>query len=80
MSVICRDFSLKPALRTSTFLKRSHASTLSIWMRKFPSTTLLGHEIVGAIKWRDFCVTSLGGLNLEELIHGGAYFWSFTVR
>ena len=31
MSVICRKISLKLALRTYTFLKRSHASTLSIW-------------------------------------------------
>ena len=27
----------------------------------------------------DFCVTRLGGLFLEELIHGGAYFQNFTV-
>ena len=26
-----------------------------------------------------FCVTILGGLYLEELIHGGAYFQNFTV-
>ena len=26
-----------------------------------------------------FCVTGLGGLYLEELKHGGAYFWNFTV-
>ena len=33
----------------------------------------------GAISWRGFCVTSLGGLYLEGLIHGGAYFRNFTV-
>ena len=38
----------------------------------------------GAYIWRGdlrerFCVTSLGGLNLEGLIHGGAYFRDFTV-
>ena len=33
----------------------------------------------GAIKRRVFCVTSLGGLYLEGLIHGGAYFRNFTV-
>ena len=33
----------------------------------------------GAIERRVFCVTSLGGLYLEELIHGGAYFRNFTV-
>ena len=33
----------------------------------------------GVIQWRFFCVTSLGGLYLEGLIHGGAYFWNFTV-
>ena len=34
MSVICRKFLLKLALRTYTFLKRSHASTLSIWTKE----------------------------------------------
>ena len=33
----------------------------------------------GAIQRRVFCVTSLGGLYLEGLIHGGAYFRNFTV-
>ena len=33
----------------------------------------------GAISRRVFCVTSLGGLYLEGLIHGGAYFRNFTV-
>ena len=28
---------------------------------------------------RVFCVTRLGGLYLEGLIHGGAYFQNFTV-
>ena len=27
----------------------------------------------------DFCVTILRGLYLEGLIHGGAYFWNFTI-
>ena len=31
------------------------------------------------MKRRDFCVMSLGGLYLEGLIHGGAYFGNFTV-
>ena len=26
-----------------------------------------------------FCVTGLGDLYLEGLIHGGAYFWNFTL-
>ena len=26
-----------------------------------------------------FCVTNLGGVYLEGLIQGGAYFWNFTV-
>ena len=34
MSVICRQFLLKLALRPQTFLKRSHASTLSIWTKE----------------------------------------------
>ena len=33
----------------------------------------------GAIQRRVFCVTSLGDLYLEGLIHGGAYFRNFTV-
>ena len=38
----------------------------------------------GAYTWRGdltegFCITSLGGLYLEGLIHGGAYFRNFTV-
>ena len=38
----------------------------------------------GAYIWRGdltgvFCVTGLGGLYLEGLIHGGAYFRNFTV-
>ena len=38
----------------------------------------------GAYIWRgdlteDFCVTGLGGLYLEGLTHGGAYFRNFTV-
>ena len=34
MSVICRKCFLKLALRTYTFLKRSHASTVSIWAKE----------------------------------------------
>ena len=33
----------------------------------------------GAIQRRVFCITSLGGLYLEGLKHGGAYFRNFTV-
>ena len=33
----------------------------------------------GAIERRVFCVTSLGGLYLEGLMHGGPYFRNFTV-
>ena len=33
----------------------------------------------GATQRRVFCVTGLGGLYLEGLIHGGAYFRNFTV-
>ena len=33
----------------------------------------------GAISRRASCVMSLGGLYLEGLIHGGAYFRNFTV-
>ena len=45
---------------------------------------LQGQAPRGANIWRGdltavFCVTSLGGLRLEGLIHGGAYFRNFTV-
>ena len=46
----------------------------------FPSTSPRGAYI-----WRGdltegfFCVTGLGGLYLEGLIHGGAYFQNFSV-
>ena len=33
----------------------------------------------GAKKQRVFYVASLGGLYLKGLIHGGPYFWNFTV-
>ena len=36
-----------------------------------------GAYIWGAIYRRVFCVTSLGGLYLEVLIHGRAYFSDF---
>ena len=46
-----------------------------IFEGNFPSTSPWGAYI-----WRrDFCVTGLGGLYLEGLIHGGAYFRNFTV-
>ena len=41
----------------------------------FPSTSPQGAYIWTWV----FCVTSLGGLYLEGLIHGGAFFWNFTV-
>ena len=39
----------------------------------------VGLTFGGAIQRRVFCVTILGGLYLEDLIHGGAYFRNFTV-
>ena len=45
----------------------------------FPSTSPRELIFGGAIERRTFCVTSLGGLYLEGLIHGGAYFRNFTV-
>ena len=38
-----------------------------------------GLTFEGVILRKVFCVTSLGGLYLEGLIHGGAYFRNFTV-
>ena len=46
---------------------------------KFPNISLRGLIFGGAICWRVFYVTSLGGLYLERLIHRGAYFRNFTV-
>ena len=45
----------------------------------FPSTSPRGLIFGEAIQRRVFCVTGLGGLYLEGLIHGGAYFPNFTV-
>ena len=45
----------------------------------FQVQVLRGLIFGGAIKQRVFCITGLGGLNLEGLIHGGAYFRNFTV-
>ena len=46
----------------------------------FPSTSPRGPCIWrGDLTGRVFCVTSLGGLYLEGIIHGGAYFRIFTV-
>ena len=39
MSVICRTFFLKLALRTYIFLKLSHASTLSVWTEEIQAKT-----------------------------------------
>ena len=51
-----------------------------IFESNFPSTSPRG-----AYTWRGdltegFCVTSLGGLHLEGLTHGGTYFRNFTVN
>ena len=45
----------------------------------FPSTNLRGAHIWRGDVTEGFCVTGLGGVYLEGLIHGGAYFWNFTV-
>ena len=45
----------------------------------FPSTSPHGAHIWRGDLTEAFRVTSLGGLHLEGLIHGGAYFRNFTV-
>ena len=47
----------------------------------FPSTSPRGAYINfgGVIQRRVFCITCLGGLYLEGLTHGGAYFRNFMV-
>ena len=46
----------------------------------FPSTSPRGAYIWRSDLTEGFCFTGLGGLYLEGLIHGGAYFRSFTVN
>ena len=51
-----------------------------VFVGNFPSTSPRGAHIWrGDLTERVFCVTRLGGLYLEGLIHGGAYFRNFTV-
>ena len=45
----------------------------------FPSTSRRGAYIWRGDLTEGFCVTGLGGLYLERLIHGGAYFRNFTL-
>ena len=45
----------------------------------FPSTSPRGAYIWRGNLTEAFHITSLGGLRLEGLIHGGAYFRNFTV-
>ena len=44
----------------------------------FPSTSPRGAYIWRGDLTEGFCVTGLGGLFLEGLTHGGAYFRNFT--
>ena len=46
----------------------------------FPNTTPPGAYIWRGDLTEGFCVTGLGGLYLEGLIRGGAYFRNFTVK
>ena len=50
-----------------------------VFESNFPSTSPQGASIWRGDLTEGFCVTSLGGLYLEGLIHGGAYFRNFTV-
>ena len=50
-----------------------------VFESNFPSTSFRGLIFGGAIQQGVFCVTGLGGLCLEGLIHGGAYFRNFMV-
>ena len=46
----------------------------------FPSTSPRGAYIWMGYLTEGFCVTGLGGLYLEGLVHGEAYFRNFTVN
>ena len=50
-----------------------------IFEGNFPSTSPRGAYIWRGDLTEVSCVTGLGGLYLEGLIHGGAYFRNFTV-
>ena len=50
-----------------------------VFTGNFPSTSPRGAYIWRGDLTEGFCVTGLGGLYLEGLIHGGAYFRNFTV-
>ena len=51
----------------------------SVFESNFQVQASRGAIFGGAIEQKVFCVMSLGGLYLEGLIHGGAYFRNFTV-
>ena len=46
---------------------------------KFTVSASRGLHLEGRFNGGFFCVTGLGGLYLEEFIHGGDYFRNFTV-
>ena len=50
-------------------------SKFTVFALFYPGELYLG----GRFNRGFFCVTGLVGLVLEGLIHGGAYFWNFTV-
>ena len=50
-----------------------------VFESNFPSTSPRGAYIWRGDLTEVFCVTGLGGLYLEGLIHGGAYFRNFKV-
>ena len=53
---------------------------LTLYLRViFQVKTPGGLIFEGVIKWKVFCITSLGGSYLEGLIHGGAYFRNYMV-
>ena len=54
MSVICRKFLLKLALRSYIFLKFSHVSTLSIWTEEIQSKTEEYSHIISSLHERRF--------------------------
>ena len=50
-----------------------------VFERNFPRKSPRGAYIWRGDLTEGFCVTGLGGLYLEGLIHGGPYFRNFTV-
>ena len=82
---LCTEGNLRFKIDWASLILGRKFTVFFIWLciwGQFPSTSP-GGEWDFYLEGRfteGFCVTSLGGLYFEGLIHGGAYFRNFTVR